>query len=71
VDLSTGRREVAGLGMPDGRGIPEGCSMVMRNALGRPAASMASNAFRPVSERQLHVDLNHETRNTDPPFSTK
>jgi hypothetical protein len=25
VDLSTGRRELAGLGMADGRGIAEGC----------------------------------------------
>lgn len=30
VDLSTGRREDAGLGIPDGRGMAEGWSMVIR-----------------------------------------
>jgi hypothetical protein len=32
-DLSTGRRDAAGLGMPEGRGMAEGCSMAVRNAL--------------------------------------
>jgi hypothetical protein len=33
ADLSTGRRDEAGLGMPDGRGMEEGWSMAACNAL--------------------------------------
>jgi hypothetical protein len=69
VDLSTGRREAAaaGLGIPDGRGMAEGCSMVIHNAL-RTARRL--NGQQCVSsDIQTPNAYPLETRNTKPDFS--
>jgi hypothetical protein len=50
-DLSTGRRDAAGLGMPERRGMAEGWSMAARNALDDAAGSVARNVSHPESKQ--------------------